>query len=96
MPRVTSHRLFPDGLPEGCSITINDCFTPLVRRPDLPPEADAQGRTVRSWLEPQDPLCHGCFGTGFGEDTDFRETCIWCNGEGIEINRPGLGERRCW
>ena len=96
MPRrVTIHRLFPDGLPEGCSITIHDTLDDDTtareksrRVVSLPPEAEAQRRWVCPWLRAEDPLCHGCHGTGFGEDTDFREACIHCNGEGIEINRP--------
>ena len=88
--RVTNHRLFPEGLPVGCSITIDSSLIGAwwARLPDLPAEAEAQGRSVRSWLQPEDPLCHSCLGTGWGEGTDFREGCLWCNGEGVEINRP--------
>jgi len=102
MPRrLTTHRLFPEGLPEGCSITVHDTLdddtlaTQRSRRAGaLPPEAEAQGRSVRAWLQAEDPLCHGCQGTGFGEDTDFAETCVHCNGEGIEINRPNSTQNR--
>ena len=99
--RVTIHRLFPEGLPEGCSITVHDTLDDdtLARQRSrraayayLPPEAEAQGRSVCPWLQAEDPLCHGCQGTGFGEDTDFAETCVHCNGEGIEINRPNQSQ----
>lgn len=49
---------------------------------DLPDVAIDRGRSVRAWLKPDEPRCRGCFGTGFGIDTQFEEACVHCGGEG--------------
>lgn len=63
--------------------------TVAAARARLPDEAIDKGRSVRAWLDPSGTCCGDCLGTGFGEDTDFREACIWCNGEGSCAPREG-------